>query len=105
MSRQLTFSVQCENEIMTMRMEREKNDFQEKTMIQLVEGEKGIVLEGVKRRGKGVSYNSFWMQAEEQEEDIADFASKWVEKIELRDPEMKAAISEFDDFKFAHLTM
>ena len=67
---------------MSMRLEREKNELQQKSMIQLMDGEKGIVLEGVKGRNKEVHYSSSWIHVEEQEkEDMPDFVSKWMDEL------------------------
>ena len=78
------------------------NEFQQKTVIQLMDGEKGIVLEGVKGRNNEVHYSSSWIHVEEQEkEDMADFVSKWMEELGDGWKDVMDDLSAFRDLSIA----
>ena len=66
---------------MSVKLVREKNGFQEKTVMKLMEGEKGIVLEGTKRGTEEINYSSNGIQVEEQKEAIADFGLGWMDRL------------------------
>merc|ERR1711875_166385 len=78
---ELTLSFHGESENMSVKLVREKNGFQEKTEMKLMEGEKGIVLEGTKRGNEEINYSSNGIQVEEQKEAIADFGLGWMDRL------------------------
>ena len=78
---ELNLSFQGESENMSVKLVREKNGFQEKTVMKLMEGEKGIVLEGTKRGTEEINYSSNGIQVEEQKEAIADFGLGWMDRL------------------------
>merc|ERR1712013_574935 len=83
---ELNLSFQGESENMSVKLVREKNGFQEKTVMKLMEGEKGIVLEGTKRGNEEINYSSNGIQVEEQKEAIADFGLGWMDRL-VDDPQ------------------
>ena len=78
---ELNLSFHGESENISVKLMRKKNGFQEKTVMKLMEGEKGIVLEGTKRGTEEINYSSNGIQVEEQKEAIADFGLGWMDRL------------------------
>ena len=99
---EMKLSFQGENEELSTRLVREKitnvmNVPQEKTVMQLMEGEKGIVLEGIKAGNGEFRFSSTGIQVEEQKESIADFGLEWLDKLVDEPEENLEGMDEEDD--------
>ena len=65
--------------------------------MQLMEGEKGIVLEGIKAGNGEFRFSSTGIQVEEQKESIADFGLEWLDKLVDEPEENLEGMDEEDD--------